>query len=68
MTSKGQVTVPADIRHKLGLSTSDKLRVKEVKGQIVFEKDDYWSEFERLQKKYKNTVRKEVLRPLLFLR
>ncbi|MFO0970781.1 MAG: AbrB/MazE/SpoVT family DNA-binding domain-containing protein [Candidatus Saccharimonadales bacterium] len=65
ITSKGQVTVPVTIRRKLGISTSDRLRVKEVKGQIILEKDDYWVEFERLQKKVQKHRKERGIAPLL---
>ena len=35
MTSKGQLTVPASIRKKLGISTGDQLLFYERDGQIV---------------------------------
>ncbi len=65
ITSKGQVTVPAAIRKKLGISPSDRLKVKEVKGQIILEKDDYWVEFERLQKKVQKHRKERRIAPLL---
>lgn len=64
ITVKGQVTVPAQIRHKLGLNPSDRLRVHESKGQIILEKDDYWAEFDRLQKKVQSHRSKKGVMPL----
>jgi AbrB family looped-hinge helix DNA binding protein len=64
MTTKGQVTVPAEIRRKLGLTPSDRLRVKEVNGKVVLEKDDYWAEFERLQKKIQKHRKSKGIMPL----
>ena len=64
MTIKGQVTVPAEIRHKLGLSPSDKLYVREEKGLIILEKNDYWSEFEKIQKKVQKHRTEKGIAPL----
>lgn len=64
ITSKGQVTVPASIRKKLGISPSDRLRVKEVKGRVVLEKDNYWAEFERLQQKVQKHRKEKGITPL----
>lgn len=51
MTSKGQVTVPVEVRRELGFHPSDTVRVRAEKGRVVMEKNDYWQEFARLQKK-----------------
>jgi AbrB family looped-hinge helix DNA binding protein len=64
MTTKGQVTVPAEIRHKLGLRPSDKLKIREEKGRVVLEKDDYWAEYERLQKKVQAHALRKGIAPL----
>ena len=37
ITSKGQITIPADIRKKLKLKTGDKVFFVEEKGKIYFE-------------------------------
>ncbi len=58
------MTVPAKIRKSLGLMPSDRLHVKEFKGQIILEKDDYWSEFDRLQVKVQNHRNKKGITPL----
>jgi AbrB family looped-hinge helix DNA binding protein len=64
ITSKGQVTVPAEIRRKLGIATADKLRVKEVNGVVVLEKDDYWADFEKIQKKVQKHRNDNDVQPL----
>ena len=64
ITSKGQVTVPVEIRRKLGIDTADKLRVKEVNGTVVFEKDDYWADFAKLQKKVQKHREDNNIEPL----
>ena len=61
ITSKGQVTVPVEIRRKLGI---DKLRVKEGNGTVVFEKDDYWADFAKLQKKVQKHREDNNIEPL----
>jgi AbrB family looped-hinge helix DNA binding protein len=35
MTRKGQVTIPADIRHKLGIHEGDRFVVREVNGDVI---------------------------------
>jgi AbrB family looped-hinge helix DNA binding protein len=37
MTRKGQVTIPVDIREKLGLKEGDRFVVREVDGKVVLE-------------------------------
>ncbi len=64
VTIKGQVTVPAAIRRKLGIHTSDTLHIREERGKIILEKDDYWSEFERLQEKVQKHRKKKGITPL----
>lgn len=64
ITSKGQVTVPVEIRRKLGIDTADKLRVKEVNGTVVLEKDDYWADFEKIQKKIQKHRKDNNIAPL----
>lgn len=64
MTIKGQVTVPVEIRQKLGLRPSDTLHVRAVKGSVVLEKDAYWQEFARLQKKVQKHRKVKGITPL----
>lgn len=64
MTVKGQVTVPVAIRRKLGLMPSDRLRVREVKGSVVLQKDDYWVQYEQLQKKVQSHRKTRGITPL----
>ena len=37
ITSKGQITIPAEIRQREGFHPGDQVRVREVNGQIVIE-------------------------------
>lgn len=38
LTQKGQTTIPADIRHELGLQAGDKLEFEIFDGQVILKK------------------------------
>lgn len=38
LTQKGQATIPAEIRHELGLLVGDKIEFKILNGQVVLKK------------------------------
>ena len=64
MTTKGQVTVPVEVRRELGLNPSDTVHVRAEKGRVVMEKDDYWQEFARLQEKVQKHRKTKGITPL----
>jgi AbrB family looped-hinge helix DNA binding protein len=52
MTSKGQVTVPADIRRKLALHPGESVQFRVANnGQVLIEKNDWHKDLEKLQKR-----------------
>lgn len=65
MTSKGQVTVPADIRRKLGLKPGESVRFKIVQNnQVVIEKNDWRQRLDELHKETAKHLKKHNIKPL----
>ena len=65
MTSKGQVTVPADIRRKLGLKPGESVRFKLVQNnRVVIEKNDWKQRLDELHKKTAEHLKKHNIKPL----
>jgi len=40
VTIKGQVTIPQDIRHRLGVKPGDRIRFRELDGGVLIERQD----------------------------
>jgi AbrB family looped-hinge helix DNA binding protein len=49
VTSKGQITVPAEIRKSLGVKPGDHLRFEQLEGSIHLVRDDEESVFEQFR-------------------
>jgi len=64
MTSKGQVTVPAAIRKKLGLKPGQQVRFTALAGKVTLEQDDWRSELEVLGSEVREHMQTKGLRPL----
>ena len=49
ITKKGQITLPAEMRRRLGLKPGERVKFV-VKGQeLVVSKDNYWEELDKLR-------------------
>lgn len=64
MTSKGQVTVPAPIRKKLGIKPGQQVRFTAFGGKVTLEQDDWRSELEILGSEVREHMQAKGLRPL----
>jgi len=65
MTSKGQVTIPATIRHSLGLKAGESVRFKvENNSQVVIEKNDWKRGLDELHKEVATHLNKYNIKPL----
>ena len=65
VTSKGQVTIPAEFRRSLGLKTGETVRFKLAKdNQIVIEKNDWEQQLAKLHVKVAAHLKKYHIKPL----
>lgn len=65
MTSKGQVTVPADIRRKLGLKPGESVRFRLGQtNKVVIEKNDWKQRLDELHKETAKHLKKHNIQPL----
>ena len=46
VTVKGQVTIPREIRHRLGVKPGDRVRFRELENGVVIERQDHHLESE----------------------
>ncbi|MGI9028124.1 MAG: AbrB/MazE/SpoVT family DNA-binding domain-containing protein [Candidatus Saccharimonadales bacterium] len=64
MTSKGQVTIPADIRKKLGLKPGQSIQF-EFRGNEAIVKAQTWqADLEKIQRKMQIHLKKQGIKPL----
>jgi AbrB family looped-hinge helix DNA binding protein len=65
MTSKGQVTIPANIRRNLGLKAGESVRFRFVDNNlVVIEKNDWKHELNELHKEVAAHLKKNNIKPL----
>ncbi len=65
MTSKGQITVPAGIRRKLGLKPGESVRFKLVQNnRVVIEKNNWRQGLDELHKETARHLKKHNIKPL----
>ena len=65
ITSKGQVTIPVDIRRNLGLKTGESVRFKMSKNnQVILEKNDWKQGLAQLHKEVAAHLKKHEVKPL----
>jgi AbrB family looped-hinge helix DNA binding protein len=64
MTSKGQVTVPAAIRRKLGLKPGQQVRFVFFGGKVRLENDNWREELESLGSQVRESMQANGLKPL----
>lgn len=65
MTSKGQVTIPADIRRRLGLKPGETIHFRLAKNnQIIVEKGDWRRGLDELHKEVAAHLKKHNIKPL----
>jgi len=65
VTSKGQVTIPADIRRSLNLKAGEMVRFKLAKNnQVLIEKNDWKRELDILHKEVAFNLKKHHIKPL----
>ena len=65
MTSKGQVTVPADIRRKLRLKPGESVRFKLIQNnQVVIEKNDWRQRLDELHVETARHLKTHNIKPL----
>ena len=61
ITSKGQITLPAEMRRRLGLKSGERVKFV-IKGQeLVVSKDNYWEELDAFRKEMSAKVRRAGL-------
>jgi AbrB family looped-hinge helix DNA binding protein len=58
VTSKGQVTLPAAFRRKLGIKPGERLKVELQGDSVVVHKDDWLSSLKKLQAKNRTYLKK----------
>jgi antitoxin PrlF len=64
ITSKGQVTIPVDIRRRLGLKAGASIRFKLAQNQVILEKNDWKSGFDELHKEVADHLKKHNIKSL----
>jgi AbrB family looped-hinge helix DNA binding protein len=65
LTSKGQVTIPADIRRSMGLKAGETVRFRLAQNnQIVLEKNDWKKGFTQLHQEVSDHLRANHIKPL----
>lgn len=64
MTSKGQVTIPAEIRRKLGFKPGESIRFKLSENVVKIEKNDWQGELDKLHRKVARHLKKHNIKPL----
>jgi AbrB family looped-hinge helix DNA binding protein len=65
LTSKGQVTIPVDIRRKLGLKPGESVHFKLAKdNKVVIEKNDWRRDLDELYKETAEHLKKHNIKPL----
>lgn len=65
MTSKGQITIPAKIRHNMGLKAGESVRFKiEKDNQVVIEKNDWKQRLNELNKEVSAHLLEHKIKPL----
>lgn len=65
LTSKGQITIPVEIRRSLGLKTGESVRFKLGRdNEAILQKNDWKQGFDELHKKVAAHLKKRNLKPL----
>ncbi len=64
MTSKGQITVPVEIRRKLGLKKGEKINIKLKGNTAVIEANDWQNDLRVLQKRMSAHLKQHNIKPL----
>lgn len=64
MTSKGQVTIPADIRRKLGLKPGQSIQFEFRGDEAVVKAQTWQADLDKLQKKLATHMKKHGITPL----
>lgn len=64
ITSKGQMTLPASFRRKLGIKPGEQLSVNMQGNKVVVEKIDWLSNLRKLQAKNQTHMRKHGIKPM----
>ncbi len=64
MTSKGQVTIPAPIRRRLGLEPGQSIQFDFHRNQAIIKASSWQNDLARAQKKLHDHIKKHNIKPL----
>ncbi len=65
LTSKGQVTVPVNIRRRLGLKAGEPVRFRVTEAnQVILEKNTWKDDLAQLQHEVADQLKKRAIKPL----
>ncbi len=64
VTSKGQMTLPAPFRKKLGIKPGERLSINMQGNKVIIEKIDWLSDLRKIQAKNQAHMRKNNIKPM----
>ena len=64
LTSKGQMTIPAAFRNKLGVKPGERVVIKMQEGKVIIQKDNWRDDLKALQDENRSYLKQHGIKPL----